>query len=96
MTINAFLTVYHSRRDVYGNVYHAITWRDADTGQAVSGTISADNVSTVDCRENLKWHVSYEELPIRQFNRLTKGWGYLGCTWEDIKQALITKKEERP
>lgn len=87
MRINAFLTIYNSRRDVYGNVYYAVEL--TDEGRTLGhGLISADNISTIDCRERLLWHIQRQELPIRQYNRMVKDWPYIGCTWNDIEANL--------
>lgn len=85
--MKAVLTIYNSRRDMYGNVYYAVSLHSYG-GEPVNGTISADNVSTRDCREVLDWYVERQELPIRQFNRATKDWPYFGCGWEDIRRNL--------
>lgn len=87
MRINAILTIYNSRRDIYGNVYHAVELTD-DGHTLGHGTISADNIDTRDCRERLFWYIQRQELPIRQYNRMTKNWPHLGCSWEDIEAAL--------
>lgn len=83
------LTIYKSRRDQNGNVYYAVEL--SDKGSLIKhGTIAANNVQSLDCRENLKWETVEKELPIREFNRMVKGWEYLGCSWEDIKANLVS------
>jgi hypothetical protein len=97
MLINAILTIYNSKRDYYGNRYFAVYLSDADTFETAQGQISAENISTLECRENLKWRVQRVELPIRQYNRLVKGWPHLGCHWEEIRdrlQAQLTTQKE--
>lgn len=91
LNIKAILSIYNSRRDRYGNVYWAVRLTTDDIGTSVVGTISADNVDTWECREMLHWHIERAELPIREFNKLTKNWDYLGCRWDDIKKCLLTK-----
>ena len=91
--MEAILTIYNSRRDIYGNVYHAVSLHSQATPPAadaiLQGAISADNVSTLDCREKLDWYIERQELPIREYNRMVKGWLHLGCTWPEIKAKLL-------
>ena len=80
------LTIYNSKRDIYGNCYWAckLTHLGTDLSQ---GTLDANNVQTTRLRE-LGIEYTECELPIREFNRLTKGWQYLGCQWEMIAERL--------
>jgi len=84
------LTIYNSKRDIYGNTYYAcrLTHLDANLAQ---GTLSAPNINTIHLRE-LGVEVTKQELPIRDFNKLTKGWQYLGCQWEMISERLRLEK----
>ena len=82
------LKIYNSKRDINGNTYYYLELSKLDTLLS-SGTICADNVSTYDCRENLEWEVCRFEIPIREFNRMSKNQPYLGCTWADIKRNLL-------
>jgi len=88
MNIKGVLTHYSSKRDVYGNVYHAATL-DLGTDKRAVGTGHIPNLDTQDCREVLHWHVERHEIPIREYNRLTKDWPYVGCGWEEIKGNLL-------
>ncbi len=82
------LKIYNSKRDSSGNTYYYLEL--SKLGVIISdGTICADNVSTYDCRENLGLEICHLELPIREFNRVTKNAPYLGCKWEDIKRNLL-------
>mgnify|MGYP000888536125 FL=1 len=87
--IMGVLTIYHSRRDMYGNVYYAVSLANDQFEVVASGTIAADNVDTRDCREQLGWHIERVEMPIRDYNRLVKKWPHYGCRWEEIKQHLV-------
>jgi hypothetical protein len=81
------LTIYNSKHDVYGNRYWAIEL--TDFGKVIGqGTIGCDNVNEYDCMKNLRIEVAREELPKREFNRLTKDWEYFGSQWTEIKQKL--------
>lgn len=84
------LTIYNSKRDIYGNCYWAckLTHLGTDLSQ---GTLDANNVQTTRLRE-LGIEYTTQELPIREFNRLTKGWQYLGCQWEMISERLRLDK----
>lgn len=92
--MKAILTLYNSRRDVYGNCYYAVE-ACTEKGKSARGTISAPNIDTRDCRENLKWWVTQQELPIREFTRFTRGMEHIGCTWEDIKANLLKQLRRR-
>ena len=65
-TDHGIMTIYHSRRDMYGNdsITHVSLANDQFEVVA-SGTIAADNVDTRDCREQLGWHIERVEMPIR-------------------------------
>ena len=45
--IMGVLTIYHSRRDMYGNVYYAVSLANDRFEVVASGTIAADNVTTI-------------------------------------------------
>ena len=45
--MKAMLTLYNSRRDVYGNCYYAIEVR-TDKGKIACGVVSAPNIDTTD------------------------------------------------
>ena len=89
MTINGVLTIYHSRRDMYGNVYYAVSLANDRFEVVARGTIAADNVDTRDCRESLGWYTERREMPIRDYNRMVKKWPHYGCTWKEIKRHLV-------
>lgn len=90
------ISIYTSKPDTYGNCYHAFTYTQKPEGKTCSGyTASACNVDHVPnlvdggkCWDH--WIVIRETLPIRQFNKLVKGWAYAGCTprdnWEFIQR----------
>ncbi len=89
MPINGVLTIYHSRRDMYGNVYYAVSLSNDRFDVVARGTIAADNVDTRDCREQLGWHIERVEMPIRDYNRMVKTWPHYGCGWDEIKSNLV-------
>lgn len=82
------LTLISSKRDVYGNCYHAVQL--SDHGKVLAqGTAYAPNANTYEVRESLKWETATKELSIREFSRLTKEWPYFGSSWNDIKANLL-------
>lgn len=94
MEVKYFLTAYSSKPDFYGNSYHAFTMTDADDhSRSISATISGNNVRFImlnfDGSGDWDRSIVYteEQLPIRRFNALTKGWPYLGGV-EDIQKYV--------
>jgi hypothetical protein len=91
--VKMVLTIYNSKRDVYGNVYYAC--KLTNLGKIFAqGTLTANNINTLDIRENLKWEQVTIELPIREFNKLTKTWPCFGCKWENIRSNLTVQIED--
>jgi hypothetical protein len=98
MKINGILECLNSRADIYGNRYFAFRYTDTATGKTVSATISGgqSNISSIpyylhgQSYEPRDIHYTSEELPIREFNRLTKTWPHAGCTPEDLAQWIKT------
>lgn len=88
------LTIHTSKADVYGNCYHAFTYSERPGGKACSGitgnTCNVDSVPRLadgeKCWDN--WVVIREILPIRQFNKLVKGWPYAGCTPKENREFI--------
>ena len=88
----ARLECINSRADMYGNRYWAFVWTDC-RGTSVSATIRGgeSNISDViremglDCKQCL---YTREEMPIREFNRLTRDWPYAGCPPKDIANFI--------
>ena len=81
------LTIYNSKRDINGNVYWA--FQLTHFGKIlVNGTVASNNFNTRDLHEKGIEYV-YQELPVREFNRLTKDWQYCRCKWEDIRQHIM-------
>ena len=88
--IKAALHIINSRRDIYGNCYWAATYTDTATGRGCSFTVAArSNCEVAMYRGGMEHQhgevlTTYEELPIRQYNRTVKGWPYAGCVEADI------------
>lgn len=98
MNVLGHCTHYFSRRDMYGNSYHAFRWTDNETGHTVEGTVPhSSNLEgaiydlTQGNMNRRTWNSI--ELPIREFNRLTKGWAYARCTGEEIARFIRTSLE---
>jgi hypothetical protein len=89
MKIKASLEALYSKRDIYGNCYWAFRYMDHESGKQVVGTISGGegNIHAAIYPFGLEApevHYTVAELPIREFNRLTKPWAYAGCPPKDI------------
>lgn len=90
------LTCINSRADIYGNRYFAFTYFDAETGKEARGTVCGgeSNVRQIMFEMNGgSWEprsISFAayELPIREFNRLTKGWPHAGCTGVELVASI--------
>ena len=81
------LTIYNSKRDTYGNTYWA--FQLTHFGKILAnGTVASNNFNTMDLSKNGIEYV-YQELSVREFNRLTKDWPYAGCKWEDIRRHIM-------
>ena len=95
MFIKAVLTSYHSKRDNAGNCYWAFSYTDTLTGRSLvakvaceSNLISAMHVLGMYGQDYI-YHAG--EFPIRQFDRMVKGWEYAGCAPEDIATFIKEK-----
>jgi hypothetical protein len=94
--IKAVLTVYHSKRDVYGNCYYGMIINRTSDGNTAWGIISGDDSNCTyairtmlgDSREFVFNNI---ELPKRQFNRLTANWKYIGCTPDEINANVLNQ-----
>ena len=93
MPIKAILESLYSKRDRNGNCYWAFRYTDTATGKQVVGNISGgeSNIRSMLRPLGLDSENAYQtitEIPIREFNRLTKPWGYAGCTAEELAQYV--------
>lgn len=80
--------VKSSNPDIYGNAYHAALIVNNLTGTSMTCLI--DHKSNLESAlyeiaraENMTVITSQQWYPIRQFNRMTKNWLYIGCTNSD-------------
>ncbi len=91
MKYHATIQIFVSKRDIYGNVYGAFAYTDHATGKVVKGLVgSHGNVATT-FRYSDGFLVHTEVMPIRQWNRLTKGWEYAGDGCEDTQKFISEK-----
>jgi hypothetical protein len=93
MMIKGIMEIINSKRDTYGNCYYAFRYTDANSGQEVVGTISGGESNVYAAKRYLAEDANeiraiYSELPIRQFNRLTKDWKHAGCPPEEIARFI--------
>ena len=79
MAIKYLVDIVSSKRDIYGNCYHAATITRVPDGLQLTGTVDApSNVRMYIYRNKLaafgenEIHETQTTLPIRQFNALTK------------------------
>ena len=92
--INYTLDCINSRADMYGNCEFAFTYTDHNTGKEVHATVSGNNAQTIPFYLNGGSHEPHDYLmtvtvlPIRQFNRLVKGWEYAGCNGSDLAEYI--------
>ena len=97
MKYTGTLEALYSRRDRNGNTYWALRYTCHASGRSVHGTISGGE-SNIFCASQYLDAPEYgrtlqrtQDFPIREFNRLTKGWEYAGCEPREIA-AWIRKK----
>lgn len=88
------MTILNSRADIYGNRYFSMLVTRTEDGAQARGTISGGESNCTIALNKLSggwdsYTYAREELPIREYNRLTKGWPYLGCTPEDINPLIL-------
>jgi len=80
------ITIYHSKRDINGNSYHAIEL--SRLGQVLTqGTFDYGNINYSDLYQK-GIEITEKELPIKEFKRYVKDLPYFGYRWEDIKEGL--------
>jgi hypothetical protein len=97
MKIQGILNIHHSKRDTSGNVYWAFSYTDTETGNSVNGhhTGGESNLRGITRHlgsPNGDWnrgiHITVNEYPIREFDRMIKDWDYAGCRSEDAAQWI--------
>jgi hypothetical protein len=101
-TLHGRLEAHRSRRDINGNTYWALRYVDYATGCEVVGTISGGegNINAIRMGFSApgEWDRGIEcitvEHGIRDFNRLTKDWPYLGCDPDELRAAIKSKIAE--
>jgi hypothetical protein len=93
----AVIDCVSSLRDRAGNCYFAFTFTNCETGKGYSGTVSGgeSNVKQIIfelCGQSWTgadaYHFTWNALPIRQYERMTKGWPYAGCLGEEIVKRI--------
>ena len=94
--IKSIIESVNSKSDMYGNRYFFMRYTDVKTGKTIEGTISGDesNIRAIIREMGLDYDQVYFntiELPIREFNRQSKGLKYAGCCAEDIVKFIKTE-----
>ena len=88
------ITKLNSRGDMYGNRYWAVQATNLKNDKTTYGKVGANNIDGVARYWDVPgdWDRSIlfqeKELPIRDFNRLTKGWPYIGNNADEIALKL--------
>lgn len=90
--ITGILECLNSKRDRAGNCYFAFVYADAASGKTARGTICGGESNVRQIMYELNggsWdprsvHYTSSELPIREFERLTKEWAHAGCTGPEL------------
>src|ERR1700675_4403092 len=95
MPIKTIIEALYSKRDRNGNCYWDMRYTDVASGLQTIGTISGgeSNIHAVARAMGLESgesHFSVIEHGIREFNRLTKGWAYAGCTPDELARYVRT------
>jgi hypothetical protein len=92
--IGYILTVYNSKADLYGNRYYSMQCTRTSDGATGKGTISGgESNCTYAIRklaeaEGVGYYYDIVEKPIREYDRMIKGWDYIGCTEDQIIPAI--------
>ena len=89
MSIKAVLECFNSKTDRNGNRYWAFRYTDTASSRMVCGSISGGESNVYSIKRGMGFeseevHFTRCELPIREFNSLTKAWLYAGCTAEEL------------
>jgi hypothetical protein len=93
MQIKAVLEALYSKRDRNGNCYWAFRYTDAAAGKQACGTVSGGESNVYSIKRGMGFesgevYFSVNEMPIREFSRLTKSWKHAGCTAEDLAKYV--------
>lgn len=96
MKIKLLLHIVNSKRDRSGNCYYFFVATDPKTGVWTEAKTSGgeSNISSIYRYMGLEADersVTYEEMPIRQFDRRVKEMPYAGCSPEDLA-AWVTRE----
>jgi hypothetical protein len=93
MPIKAIIEALYSKRDRNGNCYWAMRYTDVASGRQVQASISGGESNIYAIARSMGFesgeaHFSVSELGIREFNRMTKGWQYAGCSPDDLAKFV--------
>jgi hypothetical protein len=93
--IKAIIESVNSKSDMYGNRYFFMRYTDTKSGKTIEGNISGgeSNIRSIIREMGLEYSDVYFntiELPIREYNRQSKGLEYAGCRAEEIVKFINT------
>jgi len=86
MKYHASIQIFVSRPDICGNTYGAFAYTDHVTGKVVKGLVGSHGNLACTYRHSDGYLVHETQMPIRQWNRLVKGWDYAGDGCDDTKR----------
>ncbi len=94
--IIGILNCINSRADMYGNRYWAFAYTEVATGRQVNDQVSGgeSNICAIIREMGQTYetvHYTRYEMPIREFNRTVKKWGYAGCRPEELVSFIHSK-----
>ena len=105
MELKGRLHAFHSLKDRAGNLYWAFRFTEYATGKRVEGFIGActgdSNLYGVlfgwsvpnKWDRSIEWQVT--PMPIREFDRMKKGWPYAGSQPEEIAKWIKARLTEQ-
>lgn len=81
--------IYNSKMDIYGNCYWAFKVTNVESKYVVFATGSAESNIEYGVRKlDSQAYITKKQMPIREFNRFTKGMEYGGCSSDDVAKFI--------
>lgn len=92
--IKIIAEIINSKPDQNGNRYFSAIITDPDTSKIAKGIVAGgeNNITSAlweYCGYESQYYYTRTELPIREYQRLTKNWPYLGCTNDEIISNVL-------
>ena len=81
--------IYNSKMDKYGNCYWAFKVTNVENKKSILARGDAySNISYAVRKLDIDTYITEKEMPIREFNRFTKGMVYGGCGSDDVAKFI--------